>query len=255
MNRISSFISMSSIARRTEKDHLSSPQRKRRFTLIELLVVIAIIAILAGMLLPALNKAKQSAMSSRCLSNLKQVEVTVRLYADDFNEYIPGNCINPSNVGLRTYISSGYVKNANIFVCPSFAPNKYMSTKDVETYGTSTHQNPASIKKFFRNLYVYKAPTDPPISQGLHYADTIAGTGGPKQVMNFAFKNGNAATSNGIHLRHANKANVNHIDGSAGTYSAAEIDQRYRFYYNDKGLGTNSGHSPAVRYYYQVIVP
>ena len=255
MNRISSFISMSSIARRAEENHLSSLLRKRSFTLIELLVVIAIIAILAGMLLPALNKAKQSAMSTQCINNLKQVEVTVRLYADDFNEYIPGNCINPSNVGLRTYISSGYVKNANIFVCPSFAPNKYMSTKDVETYGTSTHQNPANIKKFFRNLYIYKAPTDPPISQGLHYADTIAGTGGAKQVMNFAFKNGNATTSNAIHLRHANKANVNHIDGSAGTYSAAEIEQRYRFYYNDKGLGTNSGHAPTVRYYYQIIVP
>ena len=133
-------------------------------------------------------------------------------------------------------------------MCPSYAPNKYMQSKDVQTYGTSTHQNPANIKKFFRNLYVYKDPGEPPISPGLHYADTIAGTGGAKQVMNFAFKNGNATTSNSIHLRHANKANVNHIDGSAGSYSAAEIARRYRFYYNEQGLGTNSGYSPNVRY-------
>ena len=230
-------------------------QRKAasHFTLIELLVVIAIIAILAGMLLPALNKAKQSAMSSRCLSNLKQVEVCVRLYADDFNDYIPANCVNPSRVGIRTYISNGYAKSGQIFVCPAFTPNKYISTSDVCTYGTTSHQNPASTKRFFRNLYVYKAPGEPPISQGLHYADTISGTGGAKQVMCFTFQNSNTSTSNSIHLRHANKANVNHIDGSAGSYSAAEIARRYRFYYNEQGLGTSSGHSPNVRYYYQVV--
>ena len=205
------------------------------------------------MLLPALNKAKQSAMSSRCLSNLKQVEICVRLYADDFNEYIPGNSVNPARVSLRTYISSGYVKNAHTFVCPSFTPNKYSSSSDVLTYGTASHQNPVSIKRFFRNLYAYKAPGEPPISQGLHNADTIAGTGGAKQVMCFSFQNSNTATSNSIHLRHANKANVNHIDGSAGTYSAAEIARRYRFYYNEQGLGTGSGYSPNVRYYYQVV--
>ena len=247
---------MSSIARRAEEDPLSYLKRKTacRFTLIELLVVIAIIAILAGMLLPALNKAKQSAMSSRCLSNLKQVGVSVRLYADDFNEYIPANNISPlpSHVSIRTYISNGYVKNANTFVCPSFTPNKYISTKDVETYGTASHQNPANIKKFFK-IYSYTAPGEPPISQGLHYADTISGTGGEKQTMCFSFQDNNKIESNGIHLRHANKANVNHIDGSAGTYSAAEIARRYRFYFNKLGLGTNSGHSPNVRYYYRVI--
>jgi len=223
------------------------------FTLIELLVVIAIIAILAGMLLPALNKAKQSAMSTQCINNLKQVEISVRLYADDFNEYIPGNCVNPARVSIRTYISNGYAKNGQIFVCPAFTPNKYISTSDVYTYGTSSHQNPASIKRFFRNLYVYKAPGEPPTSQGLHYADTISGTGGAKQVMCFTFQNTNTSTANSIHLRHANKANVNHIDGSAASYSAAEIARRYRFYYNEQGMGTSSGYSPNVRYYYQVV--
>ena len=63
---------------------------KAGFTLLELLVVVAVIGILAGLLLPALAKAKQKAQQAGCLSNMKQIGVAIHMYADDNDDTLPG---------------------------------------------------------------------------------------------------------------------------------------------------------------------
>ena len=71
--------------------------KKKRFTLIELLVVVAIIAILAGMLLPALNRARESARGSKCLNNKKQAMLAQIQYSGDFDNYYIGYMQNKAN--------------------------------------------------------------------------------------------------------------------------------------------------------------
>jgi prepilin-type N-terminal cleavage/methylation domain-containing protein/prepilin-type processing-associated H-X9-DG protein len=178
------------------------------FTLVELLLVITVIAILAGLLLPALGGAKVRARSVQCLNHLKQLGLAALSYADDNQGKLLIQCPDDPKQTWATALSTNQnLTSSNLFVCPTYPPREFKDWR--RTYGVRLDPPSEYTSGEFEEILLLPRIRNP--AGYLHLADTTSrGRKGLKAEQFYYFR---LLSENEVHARHEGKANGLFLDG------------------------------------------